>query len=69
MFDYSEAIQAIPITFAVKIVRRELYIIVSQSDDLALHSRAQQRLKRDQCLTCTIRSRTGFFFLRSSIGG
>ena len=42
---------AMPIKFAVKIV----YIIIfSQSDDLALNSRSQLRLKGDRCLTCTI---------------
>ena len=33
----SETVQAIPIKFAVKIVRRKVHIIFSQSDDLALH--------------------------------
>ena len=51
----SETFQAIPITFAVKIVRLKGdiirlkgYIIFSQSDDLALHSRSQLRLKLDK---------------------
>ena len=34
---FSETVLAIPITFAVKIVRLKVYIIFSQSDDLALH--------------------------------
>ena len=42
------------ITFAVKIVREKAYTIVSQSDDLALHSRSQLRHNLDKCLTCTI---------------
>ena len=29
-------------------------MVFSQSDDLALHSRSQLRLKIDKCLTCTI---------------
>ena len=33
----SETVQAIPIKFAVKIVRLNVYIILSQSNDLALH--------------------------------
>ena len=37
-----------------KIVRPEVYIIVSESDDLALHSRFHNCLKLDKCLTCTI---------------
>ena len=39
-----------PIEFAVKIVRLKLYIIVSKSEDLALHSRSQLRLKLDNIL-------------------
>ena len=49
-----ETVQAIPIKFDVKIVRRKVLIIFSQSDDLALHSRSQLCLKLDKCLTCTI---------------
>ena len=41
----SEAVQAIPIRFAVKIVQLNVFIIVSQSDDLALHSRSQLHLR------------------------
>ena len=33
----SETVQAIPIKFAVKIVQLKVYIIFSQSNDLALH--------------------------------
>ena len=53
-----ETVQAILITFAVKIVLLKVYIIVSQSDDLALHSRSQL----DKSYTCTIIaiSRTAF---------
>ena len=47
--DISEILQAIPIMFAVMMVRLKVYIIVSQSHDLALHSRSQMRLKRDSC--------------------
>ena len=54
MFDYSETVQAIPITFAVKIVQLKVDIIFSQSDDLALHSKSQLRLKLDKFATCTI---------------
>ena len=50
----SETVQAMPITVAVRIVRLKVYIICSQSDDLALHSRSQLRLKLDKSLTCTI---------------
>ena len=54
MFYYFRTFQATPIRFAVKIVRLKVYIIFSQSDDPALHSRSQLRLKRDKCVTCTI---------------
>ena len=48
----SETVQAmVPIKFAVEIVRLKVYIILSQSDDLALHARSQLRLKRDTFLT------------------
>ena len=40
----SETVEAMPIKFVVKIVRLKDYIILSQSDDLALHSRSQLRL-------------------------
>ena len=40
MFDYFINVQAIPIKFAVKIVWLKIYIIFSQSDDLALHSKS-----------------------------
>ena len=36
----SKTVQAIAIGFAVKIVRIKVYIIFSQSNDLALHSRS-----------------------------
>ena len=49
----SETVQAMPITFAVKIVQLKVYVIFSQSNDLALHSRSQLHLKFDKCLTCT----------------
>ena len=42
-----ETFQAMPIKFALKIVRWKVYIIFSQSDDLGLHSRSEQHLKRD----------------------
>ena len=45
----SETDQAISTTFAVKIVRLNVYTIFSQFDDLALHSRSQLRLKLDKC--------------------
>ena len=35
MFDYFRQFQALPITFAVEIVRLKVYVIFSQSDDLA----------------------------------
>ena len=38
-----------PIKFPVKV-----YIVVSPSDDLPLHSMSQLLLKLDTCLTCTI---------------
>ena len=46
----------------MKIVRLKVWISFSQSDDLAIHSRSQVRLKLDKCLTCTITaiSRTVF---------
>ena len=40
----SETVEAIPIKLAVKIVRPKVYIIFSQSDDLALYSRSELRL-------------------------
>ena len=43
----SKTVQAIPIKFVVKIVRLKVYIIISESDDLALHSRSL-RLKIDK---------------------
>ena len=49
-----ESVQTKAIKFAVPIVRLKVYIIFSQSDDLALHSRSQLHLKLDKCLTCTI---------------
>ena len=46
-----ETVQAMPFKFAVKIVRLKVYVytIFSQSDDLALLSRSQLRLKLDKC--------------------
>ena len=35
----SETVQTMPIKFAVKIVRLKVYMIFSQSDDIAVHSR------------------------------
>ena len=43
-------LQAMPITFAVNIVWLTVYIIFSHSDDLALHSRSQLRLKLDKLM-------------------
>ena len=43
----SETVQAMPITFAVKLVLLNVYIIFSESDDLVLHSRSHPRLKLD----------------------
>ena len=45
-----------PITFALKIVRLTVYmsLILSQLDDLNLHSRSQRRLKLDKHVICTI---------------
>ena len=43
-----ESFPAVPILFAVKIVRLKVYVIVSQSDDLDLQSRSQLRLKVDK---------------------
>ena len=40
--------------FAVKRVRLKVCKICSQSDDLALYSRSQLRLKLHKCLTCTV---------------
>ena len=34
----SETVQAMPVKFAMKIVRLKVYIIFSLSDDFALHS-------------------------------
>ena len=47
VFEKSDTVHAIPITFAVKMVRLNVYIILSQSEDLALYSRSQLRLKLD----------------------
>ena len=44
----SETVQAIPIQFAVKMVRLKVYIIFNQSEDFTLHSRSQLRLKREK---------------------
>ena len=55
----SEAIQAMLIKFAVKIVRLKVYKFDHcQSNDLDLHSRSQVRLKRDYFLTCNISDNT-----------
>ena len=53
MFDYFRTIQAMPINFAVKIVQLKVFLIFSQSDDFALHSRSLLHLKLDKCLTCS----------------
>ena len=45
---------AMPITFAVKIVRLKVYMNHCQSDDIDLHSRSQVCLKLDYFLTCNI---------------
>ena len=50
----SESVQAMPIMFAVRIVRLKFDIICSQSDDLALHPRSQLRLILDSFVTCTV---------------
>ena len=50
----SETVQAIPITFAVKIFRLKVYIIMYRPDGHPLHSRSQLRLKLDKCLACTV---------------
>ena len=47
----SETVQTVPINFAAKIVRRKVYIIFSQFDDLHLHSRSPLRLELDKCFT------------------
>ena len=46
----SETVQGLSIKFALKIVRLKRYLIFFQSDDLALYSRSQVRLKLDKCL-------------------
>ena len=48
----SETVQAMPITFAVVMVRLKVYIFLSQSDDLCLPS--QLRLKLNKYFTCNI---------------
>ena len=50
----SETVQAMPIMFAVKLVRLKAYKIFSQSDDFALHSRSQLHLKLDNFFTSII---------------
>ena len=50
----SETIQAVPIRFAVQIVRLQVFYDHCQSDDLDLRSRSQVRLKRDYLLPCKI---------------
>ena len=50
----SETVRGMPINFAVKVVRQKVYIILYQSDGLALHSRSPLCLKRDNYLNCTI---------------
>ena len=45
----SETVEAIPIKLAVKVVRLKVNVTFSQSDDLALHSRSQLRLKLNKC--------------------
>ena len=55
----SETVPAmLMIMFAVKVIRLEVHKIFSQSDDLALHSRSQLRLKLDNFLTCKSCSNT-----------
>ena len=52
MFDPGDCLKLfkqIPIKFAVKIVGLKVYIIFSESDDLALYSRSQLWLKLDKC--------------------
>ena len=65
----SETVQAMAIKFAVKIVQLKVYIIFSQSNDLALHSKSQLHLKHDNCLTCIIIaiSRTAFKLWHSNL--
>ena len=71
-FIISETVQAMPFTYAVKIVRLKVYIIFSQSNDhdLALHSRSQLRFKLDKLFTCTIIpiSRTVFKAMTLKLG-
>ena len=43
----SETIQAMPITFAVRIVRLKVYVTIASPMTLTLHSRSQVRLKLD----------------------
>ena len=55
-----ETVQAMPITFAVKIVQLNIYIIIlfSQFDDLDLHSKSQLRLEQDTCFNVYCNSNT-----------
>ena len=46
----SDTVQTIPFKFAVMTVRRKAYIILSQTDDRALHSRSQLSLKLDKLM-------------------
>ena len=65
-----ETVQAMPIRFVLKIVRLQVYILCSQSDDRALYSRSQVRINLDPCLLCTIRaiSRAVCKLLHSHLG-
>ena len=51
---FIETVQAMPIKFAVNIVRLKVNIICSQSDDIDVHSRSQLRLKLDKFVTCSV---------------
>ena len=46
-----ETVQAMSIKLTMAIVRRKVYIIVSQSDDIDQRLRSQLRLKRDKFVT------------------
>ena len=51
----SETVPAMP-KFVVKVVRLKVYIILSQSDDLALHKRSQHRVKREKFIADSIQA-------------
>ena len=63
----SKTVLAMPIKFALKIVRLKVYIIGSQSDDLALHPRSQVRLKLDKRCTIIVISRRAFTLWHSNV--